>query len=258
MKCTWEKWQHGTEWLWRSFTECKRKRKEGFKPKQFPLVEGWMKGCQECFSGQAGFAFFEESDSFLQSLCKAERQNRTDKIWDKTLCQLLRAVLKRGDGRLLSGMALCAKTERSYSRQLEKGTISLSQAQNGEVIALLSFLGPRKISSKLCPEWRARTPSRQLEAVLKDSQLSPCAAQPQQCNAAKPPSCPLDCSSFQAFLKEAAVQLRNCSFRAIPRLARADRSMKQKPQSQPGYTPCAHCAEQFQRWHQPELKRAQN
>lgn len=94
--------------------------------------------------------------------------------------QLLNAVLEQGDGRLLSGMVLCAKTERPCSTQLDKGTISLSQTQNGEVIALLSFLGPTKFSSKLWPEWRVRTPSRQLEAMLKDSQLSLCVAQPQQ------------------------------------------------------------------------------
>lgn len=58
------------------------------------------------------FAFFEESDSFLQSLCKAERQSLINKIWDKTLFQLLSAVLEQGDSRLLTGMVLCAKTER--------------------------------------------------------------------------------------------------------------------------------------------------
>lgn len=189
---------------------------------------------------------------------KAERQSLTDNIWGKTLCQLLSAVLEQGDCRLLSGTVPCAKTERPCSTQLEKGTISLSQVQSGEVIALLSFLGPRKISSKLCPKWRVTAPSRQLQAVLKDSQPSPCAVQPQQGNAAKPPLYPLNSSSFQAFLKEAAVHPRDCSFRVCPRLARADRSLKQKPQCQPGYTACANCAEQFQRWHQPEPKRAKN
>lgn len=57
-------------------------------------------------------AFFEESDSFLQSLCKAERQSLTNKMWDNTLFQLLSAVLEQGDCRLLRGMVLCAITER--------------------------------------------------------------------------------------------------------------------------------------------------
>lgn len=150
MKCTWEKWQHGTEWLWRSFAESKRKRREDFKLKGFHPFSGRADEGMPGILLRAGkFAFFEESDSFLQSLCKAERQSLTNKIWGKTLCQMLSAVLAKGDGRLLSGMVLCAKTERPCSTQLEKGTISLSQAQNGEVIALLSFLGPRKISRKL-------------------------------------------------------------------------------------------------------------
>lgn len=52
-QCTWEKCQHGTEWLWRLtawiFTDCKRNRKEGFKARWFQLLEGLIKGCREYF-----------------------------------------------------------------------------------------------------------------------------------------------------------------------------------------------------------------
>ena len=111
-------------------------------------------------------------------------------MWGNTFCQLLNAVLLWGQ--LLSGMVLCAETERERlcRAQPEKGTISPSLAQNGQVLALISFLCPRKISSKLCPEWRAGAPSRQLGAVLQGDQLSPCVAQPQQGGAAKTPLCP--------------------------------------------------------------------
>lgn len=124
--------------------------------------------------------------------------------------------------------SLCHNRKALLHTIRERDYFTVTSTKWGGIIALLSFLGPRKISSKLCPKWRAKTPSRQLEAVLKDSQLSLCAAQPQQGNAANPPLQPPDSSSFQAFLKEAAVRPRDWSLRGSLRLTRADRSMKQK------------------------------
>lgn len=102
----------------------------GFHTKAVPAGGRADEGMSGMLLGAGRFVCFEESESFLQSLCKAERQSLTDKIWGKTLCQLLSAVLEQGDGRLLSEIVLCAKTERPCSTQLEKGTISLSRAQN--------------------------------------------------------------------------------------------------------------------------------
>ena len=154
-----------------------------------------MKGCQEHFSGQSGLGLLR-NQILSFSVCVRQRdREETDslavKMWGNAFCKLLTTVLEQGDHRLLSEMVLCAETERERlcTAQLVKGTILPSRAQNGQVIALISFLCPRKISSKLCPEWRAGAPSRQLEAVLKGGQPSPCVAQPQQGNAAKIPLC---------------------------------------------------------------------
>lgn len=111
--------------------------------------------------------------------------------------------------------------ERLCSAQLEKRTISLSQAQNGHVIAQISFLCPRKISSKLCPEWRVGAPSTQLEAVLKGGQLSLCVAQPCQGKPAKIPLWPLDSSSFQAFLKASCCPLQGRLLQGMPIVSRS-------------------------------------
>lgn len=76
MKYVWEKWQHGTEWLWRSFTECKRQRKEGFQAKAVPAGGKADEGKPGMLLGAVRFGFIERSDSFLQPLCKTETEKK--------------------------------------------------------------------------------------------------------------------------------------------------------------------------------------
>lgn len=134
--------------------EFRREQKEkerGFQAEVIPAGERADEGMPGILLRAGKFPFLEESDFFLQSLCKAERQSLSDKIWGKTLCQMLSAVLEKGDGRLLSEIVLCAKTERPCSTQLEKGKFHCHKHKIERSLPCFTSLAPEKSPENFGP-----------------------------------------------------------------------------------------------------------
>lgn len=152
--------------------------------------------------GAVRFEFVEESHSFFvrnKVLLSKHGAMLAAGCW-----MLLDAALQQGGCKLLSEMVLCAETERQRlcSLQLEKGTVSLSQAQDGQVIALISCLCLRK-----SPASFALSGEQGLQAAggcARGGQLSPCGA-------VKPPYVLWIAPASRLSCRQTAVCSRTCS-----------------------------------------------
>ena len=88
------------------FHRLQKKQKRGFQGKVVSTVGRADKRMPGILLVIVIFGLIEGSDSFLQSLCKAERWRRDKQhycqMWSNTICNLLNAVLELRDCRLLS------------------------------------------------------------------------------------------------------------------------------------------------------------
>lgn len=117
------------------FHKVQKKQGRGFQGKVVSTVGRADKSMPGILLVIVIFGLIEGSDSFLQSLCKAERWRRDKQpycqMWSNTICNLLNAILELRDCRPLSTtfrevffFVLKQVRERLCSTQLEKGIIS--------------------------------------------------------------------------------------------------------------------------------------